>query len=904
MASDPIGTISGLSSGIQWRDMIDQIMQLESSRQLSPLTSAISAANARIDAWNKFQGVAQKLADALAPLKDGSAFDAFNASAAASPTSGRTLLSASAAAGAAPGSYQVEVAHLASAEKLSGVPQGDASTPLGITGAFAVNGATIQVSPTDTLSTLRDRINTANAGTAPTRVSAAILTTGGTSRLVLTSDVTGASGIELTDDATGTLGALGFVDESAKVANVTASGAARSNRFNVVTSTIASMLGVTLPPPTTIKVGGRTVTVDLTQDSLAGIAAKINAAGGSARTVSESVGGQERWRLVVDDAVAADPADPANSQRALDVLGFQQAGRGALAQTLVTGAQLQDGSGNAASAATTLDALVVNGAAAGAKAGDTIAIRGTRGDGTAVSLDYTIASGDTVGTLVDRLNAAFAGTRGAAATLGADGRIVLTDSTGGDSQLALSLASDNAGGGQLAFGGVSTTQVGRAREIVAGSDATIRVDGVLVQRTANTIGDAIAGVTLDLQQAEAGTQVAVTVSRDDDGIASAIKKLAGAYNDVKSFVDAQTGEGAALAHDGTLRSSFRALTTTLLTDVAGLAPGATMGRPTLAGLSLTKTGTLELDADALKSALDSRFVDVRALFSTGAVSSSGDLSFVVASARVKPGTYTLNVTQPATVADVTGAAFGATYPGGDTIKVHDGYTGKDVSVALTANMTADALAAALRTAFEGSGLHLTAAASAGALRLAGTEYGSAASFTVSYADAAGNSAAAAAGYVGMAAGSYAGTDVAGVFVDSNGASHVATGAGQILTGAADTGGTPVEGLAVRYAGSAMGQVGTVSYALGVAGALDLVVQGITRTGDGTVPSQVASLQATVDAATNRSDDVQSRLDLRRASLLKQYAAMEDAIGRAQAQGTWLTSQITALNASLGSNSGN
>ena len=36
--ADPIGTFSGIASGIQWRDMVDQIMQIESQRRLTPLT--------------------------------------------------------------------------------------------------------------------------------------------------------------------------------------------------------------------------------------------------------------------------------------------------------------------------------------------------------------------------------------------------------------------------------------------------------------------------------------------------------------------------------------------------------------------------------------------------------------------------------------------------------------------------------------------------------------------------------------------------------------------------------------------------------------------------------------------------------------------------------------------------
>ena len=41
---DPIGSFSGLSSGFQWRDMVDQMMQLEISRKITPLQNRLNLA--------------------------------------------------------------------------------------------------------------------------------------------------------------------------------------------------------------------------------------------------------------------------------------------------------------------------------------------------------------------------------------------------------------------------------------------------------------------------------------------------------------------------------------------------------------------------------------------------------------------------------------------------------------------------------------------------------------------------------------------------------------------------------------------------------------------------------------------------------------------------------------------
>src|SRR5687767_12875269 len=113
-------SISGLASGIQWRDMIDQIMKLESARKIDPITQQISQQGARSKAWTSYQGLVTKLKEASATLRAGTAYGSFKVNVPVSATSGRTLFSATASTSAVPGTYQVEVAALAKSEKLSG----------------------------------------------------------------------------------------------------------------------------------------------------------------------------------------------------------------------------------------------------------------------------------------------------------------------------------------------------------------------------------------------------------------------------------------------------------------------------------------------------------------------------------------------------------------------------------------------------------------------------------------------------------------------------------------------------------------------------------------------------------------------------------------------------------------
>lgn len=897
-----VASFSGLASGIQWQDMIDQIMQVETARRVTPLTSQIAAQQKRADAWTAYRSVIGRFADASRALRDGTAFGTYRASA-GTGAGGRALVSVAASASAAPGSYKVEVLGLARAEKLSGNVVDSATTALGMSGEFAINGRKITVTATDTLSSLRDRINAANSGGSPSRVSASILSTGsGEHRLVLSSDVAGAAGIDLIDGAEGLLADLGLADGTV-AANTTASGGTATRAVSSVTTAIATSLGVTMPAPSTIEVGGRTISVDLSQDSLSSIAAKIQAQGIPARTVPQTVDGRTMYRLEVEGTVQAlgagegTPEQVVASQRALEVLGFVTPGRAAVNQ-VVSGEQPWQDGGAAATGASLLGSLSVGGDAAGVVAGDTITIRGTDGAGGAVLHSFVVDAGSTLDDLLAQVNTAFGGTRPATATLAADGTIQLADSEGGESKLAFSLSVQHAATPPevapeaALLGRASVSTVGRLRTVTAGSDAAVRVDGVTVTRGGNTISDVIAGVTLTLQGAESGTEIAVDVTRNDDVALNAVKQFASAYNDVMAFVDAQTAQGAPLAANGTLRSTRAQLTDVLLTDVAGLAGGAAYNRATLVGVSLSRTGTLEVDATAFKAALASNIGDVKALFGTAGVASDASLEYATSSAATAPGSYDVDITTAARQPKLTGSGFGGSYlatGATDRLRVTDSVSGKSIELGLADGATTSEIVAALNTKFAGDGLRLSAVVAADGLNfsITGTEYGAAAAVTVEYLpDVAG------ADPFGLV-GTDSGVDVAGTI-----GGRPATGMGRKLTAPAgtDLDPNPAAGLVINYTGTATGAIGTLSFARGVGGMMTRVTDALTRGGDGTIASQLDSLDGSITGLARRAEDATRMLEIRREAMTKQFAAMEAALSRIQAQGNWLTQQMNAINA--------
>ncbi|MEO8620963.1 MAG: flagellar cap protein FliD N-terminal domain-containing protein, partial [bacterium] len=412
MASS-VSSVQGLASGIQWKDLVDQLTTIDQTRELDPITASISASQKQSDAWGAYQQVSQQLFSAVAGLKDGSALDSFQTSTPNSPSSGRTLFSATAQAGAVPGTYQVEVLDVARAEKLSGGAFASGSTALGLSaGDFAVNGIKIGITAADTLSSIRDKINAVNSGTNASGVTATVLgTSNGSSRLVLSSDNAGARGIELLDSASsnGALQQLGLIDGT-YAGGTNANGTSTSGGFSSSSAAIGQLFGMSYPAPAQIRVGNRIITVDLATDSLSSLVAKIAAVGINASVSTTIENGVTRSRLQVDAGLSAVPSagnaavpDP-DSLRTLQMLGVVQGGRSAIAQSISSTA-LTDAADVIATGATLLSDVKANGASANIQTGDQVTVSGLRGDGSAVSFSLNVGAGTTLDDLVTQLNA-------------------------------------------------------------------------------------------------------------------------------------------------------------------------------------------------------------------------------------------------------------------------------------------------------------------------------------------------------------------------------------------------------------------------------------------------------------------------------------------------------------------
>ncbi len=586
----------GLSSGVQWNDIVDSTMKAMEARNVTPITDRITLRGKQKEAWTALQKLVETLnSSALAVRRSG--IGGYTAAVPPSPTTSRTLLTATATSSSTPGRYRVEVLQLADTAKLAGRTEADTNAARGAAGTFSINGTEISVAATDTLADIRTAINTANVG-----VTASIVSEGGTAgRLVISANTAGSSGAAITDGVGGMARDLGLLDT-------------RSKTISSATTAAAAAMGMSISPqPASIRVGNTVITADLATESIAIIAAKINAAGGSASVEAEAYGDETRYRLVADGNVTAVVGD-AGSQAVIDALGFAAGTSGAVGQT-VQSAAFTDAGDSVAGSATSLVGLKVNGTSSNLVVGDAINIRGMRGDGTAVSIGMVVEAGDTMDTLLARINDASTGfgngTRTATAGLGSDGRIRLTDDSGGASRLSMSLSVTHADGTNGTLGTVGTSVAGRSRQVQSGQDAILRVDGQEITRSSNSIVDGIAGVTLALQNAEPGTSIDVLIERDVKASTDAVQKLADSYNAIRKFMDEQRVPNAPLYADGTVRRIVESFTEALRTEVS---ENATYSRSVNVGLLLDRNGLLTFNQESFKTALADKPGEIEKLF--------------------------------------------------------------------------------------------------------------------------------------------------------------------------------------------------------------------------------------------------------------------------------------------------
>ncbi len=223
--------------------------------------------------------------------------------------------------------------------------------------------------------------------------------------------------------------------------------------------------------------------------------------------------------------------------------------------------------------------------------------------GTALST-LSVATGSTVGQMVNQINSTW-GSQGVTAQLVNKGDAA----TDPNAPYYLVVTGPSGASNTFSLSGLDML----ATPIQPAQNAVLTVDGVAIQRTSNTISDAIDGVEFNLTGTTTGT-ASLQMTRDISSVQTKIQDLVTAYTDVMSVLSATSNPdstletyGASLVGDSTVslvRSQVRSMF-----FGASSSPGTTIKTLRDLGISVDNAGTMTLDQTKLTSALQNHFDD-------------------------------------------------------------------------------------------------------------------------------------------------------------------------------------------------------------------------------------------------------------------------------------------------------
>lgn len=215
------------------------------------------------------------------------------------------------------------------------------------------------------------------------------------------------------------------------------------------------------------------------------------------------------------------------------------------------------------------------------------------------ALSVDIPPGSTLTSIAAAINSA-AGGKGVNATVitANDGQHLVLNAVNSGTEGALTISASGGNGGLSALtwdgnsGGLSQTS--------APTNAHVRVDGFDREASGNSVSDIIAGVTLDLTKAEPGTTTTLTITQNNEPLKTAIQAFVTAYNasvnllKTSSAYDAANDKASVLTGDSMVRGMQQQLRGQLSANVIDLKE---------LGLTITKDGTLSLDASTFDKAM-------------------------------------------------------------------------------------------------------------------------------------------------------------------------------------------------------------------------------------------------------------------------------------------------------------
>jgi flagellar hook-associated protein 2 len=432
---------------------------------------------------------------------------------------------------------------------------------------------------------------------------------------------------------------------------------------------------------------------------------------------------------------------------------------------------------------------------------------------------------------------------------------------------------------------------------------------ITISSTTNTITDLIQGVTLNLNSTtDAGKQVKVNIAADNSQIKNQISSFVSKFNEYQNFVDQQFsyeegGTAGVLLGDGSLLNMHNDIRTSLTRVLAGRS--STMKMLSQAGVKFDSSGKLKFDESVFDKKASDNFSDLVKLFKSDGTSDKTYIEYVSSSATTKVTTtgYKVDISRAAARGSFRGVMI--TNPSTTNLTIDstnnklkikvNSSTSELIALSPKIYSSGTELAQDIEDAINGDS-NLSALGvevewmdngDTGYLNIYTKAYGSKESVTIDS-----DTAATAHSVLGLTGGvAQAGVDVEGTI---NG--ELAKGIGQILTG--NSGNSTTSDLKLRITATPdqiiSGAEGTIFFNKGIASLVDDKLSRYTDSYEGIIKVKTDSIQKTVENLAKQIDVLMAAQERKKASLYKQFQAMEEALANLQSQQQYLSAAFSGM----------
>lgn len=290
-------------------------------------------------------------------------------------------------------------------------------------------------------------------------------------------------------------------------------------------------------------------------------------------------------------------------------------------------------------------------------------------DKSAVSIKITSSNNSLVG-VRDAINATNSSVSASIVNDGSTNgyRLVITSKDTGEQNALRILASDDdttnadtSGLSRFAYDVTASAGAGQnMTESQSAKNALLKVDGLSISKTSNSISGVIDGVTLGLLKTTTSATT-VSVSKSTGTISKSIESFVKGYNDLIATMkdlgayDPATKKAGALQGEAVLRSvqsEIRGLLNTRL-------PYGTYTQLSQVGITLDKDGKMQLDSSKLSTALSNNSDAVAGLFASFGYTTDKQVAYQSSTTKSVAGQYNLSISQLATSAVYRGSAIAA-----------------------------------------------------------------------------------------------------------------------------------------------------------------------------------------------------------------------------------------------------